>query len=231
GKDDCLVVDLCDVTASVGKLITIVDLRIPNLLDAETGEEMRPLVEEEEKPVPPPVDEYGRIDWHAVEVDLFTGDIRWQFVAGSRLLDLGGGRTVVVWAVNGDGRHRAILADVKAKRVEQLTWGAVPEPEALEAAERCARRCGPDARMVARSAWWDRPDNFATAKQRKTLSSFGFEEALTCHWTRGKASRTLTWCFARACYAAHLSGGAWPSRGQLSGYARAYQLRGGVLGG
>jgi len=227
GKTDCLVIDLVDVSEM--RLVTAIDLSVP-LIDHGTGEAIAPAT-----PLPAKDREEeggeadaGPLEWHAREVDPFTGAIRWEFVAGSQILDVGGGMIVVVWRDAGAGDeipvHHAMLARTRERTCDLLTWTPLPYGEAVAIAEDCARRCAVDVRYINKSVWWDREP--AGDMQADALRRFGFRrEAVLANWSRGYARRVLKWCQARMCWQTWNARGAAPSVATLTRYAAAFEVR------
>ena len=227
GKTDCLVIDLVDVSEM--RLVTAIDLSVP-LIDHGTGEAIAPAT-----PLPAKDREEeggeadaGPLEWHAREVDPFTGAIRWEFVAGSQILDVGGGMIVVVWRDAGAGDeipvHHAMLARTRERTCDLLTWTPLPYGEAVAIAEDCARRCAVDVRYINKSVWWDREP--AGDMQADALRRFGFRrEAVLANWSRGYARRVLKWCQARMCWQTWDARGAAPSVATLARYAAAFEIR------
>ena len=224
GKRDCLLLDFADAVGNAGPLVSILDLGVP-VPDVETGEEILP-PEEPVVDTGPPTDRHGRVEWTLQEFDLFTGRLRWEWVGQTRVLGLDDKltRIVVVWP-DAPG-YRAILADVKERRVQWLTWGSVPESEALRKAESCCRKSGANGRQLYKHpSFWAKP---AYPQQRTALERYGFPAGETVHWSRAKARRAREWCLARATFECHIHG-RWPPPGRLLRYAREFYRAGGQI--
>lgn len=217
GKTDLLVLDCADVSKAAVR--TLLDLHVPGAVDHVSGELLdtkmcrrkgctgfalpqfagfcseacqawRPT-----RPTELPVDEAGRLDWHAVEVDLFAGEITWGRVGPARVLGLGDRRIVIVYP-DGEG-HRAAVVDHGRRTVIWLTFGAEPEAEALSAAETMLRRSGVHGRAFSRQRnhWFQ--EQKPTEDQARLLSLYGFAPVDVFAWSRAKATLVLDWAFAR----------------------------------
>ena len=215
GKDDLLILDAVDATRSAG-LVTAADLRIPGAVDHVTGDSLAgllcaadgcsQLIAPEWTPYcseacrgkvrarvadNAPRDEHGRLDWRAVEIDLFSEAITWPRVGVARVLGLGDGRVVAVFPA-----WRAVVADNRTRCLEWLTFGDESEADALAAAERMVRRSGVHGRYLAQhrhaGTWAARQQ--ASDRQASILRCFGFRSPPA---SSRDAQVLIDWCLSR----------------------------------